>query len=167
VRSAPFPSPGGEGQGEGGPFLPAVVDVGIGNNGTYQRGHVPLTPGTNSITVTATDIHGNQTIREIRVIRGQLTGPRLQLVSGDGQKTNVHRRLADPIIVKATQADGVTPLANTLVTFEVTRSDGRLRPAPPSLAADVSRLTNDINATPHGIMSLQMFTDASGEARAY
>lgn len=147
--------------------LPAIVDVGLGNNGTYQRGNVPLALGTNDITVTATDIHGNTTFRVIRVFRGQLTGPRLQLVSGDAQKTNVHRRLAQPLVVKATQADGLTPLANQLLTFEVTRSDGRLRPAPPSVAADASRLTNDINATPHGIMSLQMFTDANGEARAY
>jgi len=147
--------------------LPAIVDVGIGNNGTYQRGNVPLALGTNDLTVTATDIHGNSTVRAIRVLRLPLTGPRLQVVSGDGQKTNVHRRLAEPVVVRATQADGVTPIANTLVTFAVTRSDGRLRPAPPSVAADASRLTNDINATPHGIMSLQMFTDANGETRAY
>lgn len=147
--------------------LPAVVDVGIGNNGTYQRSNFPLEEGTNVIRVTATDIHGNSNYREITVIRRPLMGPRLLMLSGDGQKTNVHRRLAAPIIVKAMEADGVTPLANTLVTFEVTRSDGRLRPAPPSVAVDMSRLTSDINATPHGIRSLQMLTDATGIARAY
>ena len=146
--------------------LPAVVDVGIGNNGTYQRGDVPLALGTNDITVTATDIHGNSTFRVIRVFRGELSGPRLALVSGDAQKTNVHRRLAEPIIVRATQVDGVTPLANKLLTFEVTRSDGRLRPLAPFVPADPAAFTNDINRTLHGVMRLQLFTDANGEARA-
>ncbi len=146
--------------------LPAIVDVGIGNNGTYQRGNVPLALGTNDLTVTATDIHGNSTFRVIRVFRGQLTGPRLALVSGDAQKTNVHRRLAEPIIVRATQADGVTPLANQLLTFEVTRSDGRLLPLAPFAPADPAAFTNDINRTVHGVMRLQLFTDANGEASA-
>jgi alpha-tubulin suppressor-like RCC1 family protein len=146
--------------------LPAVVDVGIGNNGTYERSKVPLALGTNDITVTATDTHGNLTARVIRVFRGQLTGSRLQLVSGDAQKTNVHRRLAEPIVVRAMQSDSVTPLANQLLTFEVTRSDGRLRPVNFSTLADPAAFTNNINLTVHGVPRLQLFTDASGEARA-
>ena len=94
VHSSPSegasPSPlGGERAG-----VRANVNVGIGNNGTFERGNVPLVPGTNVITATAFDAHGNSTFRVIRVFRGQLSGPRLELVWGDMQMTNVHRRLA-------------------------------------------------------------------------
>ncbi len=147
--------------------FPAVVDVGIGNNGTFERGNVPLSLGTNTISVTATDIHGNPTNREIQIIRAPLSGPRLEVVTGDGQKTNVHRRLAEPLTVRVMEADGNTPLANRRLTFTVTRSDGRLRPAPPSVAANPSRLTNDINATVHGLPSLEILTDATGQARVF
>ena len=147
--------------------FPAVVDVGIGNNGTYERSNVPLVEGTNTIRVTATDVHGNATNREITIIRRPLEGPRLLALFGDGQKTNVHRRLSDAIVVKATQADGVTPLANTLVTFEVTRSDGRLQPLSPAALADPAAFTNDINRTPFGVPRVTLRTDAAGTARVW
>jgi hypothetical protein len=43
----------------------ANVNVGIGNNGTYERSLVPLSPGTNLITVTASDAFGNRTNKSI------------------------------------------------------------------------------------------------------
>ena len=146
----------------------ANVNVGIGNNGTFERSLVPLAQGTNLITVTATDKFGNQTNRSITILYQPVATnqPRLELVWGDLQATNIHRRLAQPLIVKALQASGA-PFANKLVTLEVTRSDGRLLPVDAASAANPSALTNDITRTPHGIMSLQLFTDASGEARAW
>ncbi len=160
VRSTPFPS------GEGGPFLPANVDVGIGNNGTFDRSNVSLVKGTNFITVTASDMLGNSTTQQVTVVRVPLEGPRLIAVAGDRQSTNVHRRLVQPIVIKLTQADGTTPIANKLVDFEVTRSDGRLLPVDFAALADANAYTNDINRTVHGVMHLQLFTDANGEASA-
>jgi hypothetical protein len=63
--------PGGPpGTAGGPPALPAGgsanANVGIGNNGTYERGNVPLALGTNYLTVTATDAHGNTTFRVFR-----------------------------------------------------------------------------------------------------
>src|SRR5262249_18927347 len=132
----------------------ANMNVGIGNNGTFERSLVPLTPGTNVITVTASDALGNTTNKQISVLYSPITNPvpRLVALSGDMQITNVHRRLAHPVAVRVIQADGTTPIANTLVDFEITRSDGRLLPVDPSTAANPSALTNDITRTVQGIM---------------
>jgi hypothetical protein len=148
--------------------ISANVNVGIGNNGTFERSNIPLAPGANLITVTASDMFGNATNRQITIHYSPITNsPRLELVSGDLQATNVHRRLAQPIIIRALGADGVTPLADRLVTLEVTRSDGRLRPVDASALANPSAFTNDVTRTIHGVMQLQLFTDANGLARAW
>ncbi|HMO64976.1 MAG TPA: hypothetical protein PKE47_07100, partial [Verrucomicrobiota bacterium] len=52
--------------------LRATVDVGIGPNGTYERGAVPLAEGTNLLTVVATDALGNRTLRQLEVVRREL-----------------------------------------------------------------------------------------------
>jgi hypothetical protein len=143
---------------------PANVDVGIGPNGTFQREAVPLARGTNEITVVATDRLGNSTTKQVTVIRREPVGPRLLAISGDLQETNILRRLAQPLIVKATQENGV-PIANALVSFEVTRSDGRLLPV------NTNQLASDIASRPeystNGVMFLQLRTDAAGEASAW
>ncbi len=147
-------------------FVPprvANVDVGIGNNGTFEQ-NIPLELGTNRVTVTASDVNGNTVTRQINILRVPLEGARMFVVSGDRQATNVHRRLAQPIVVRVTQADGVTPFPNKPVTFEVTRSDGRLLPIGGTNSISP---TNDLTSTVHGTMKLQLLTDASGEARAW
>ncbi|MCI0534262.1 MAG: hypothetical protein L0Z50_03435, partial [Verrucomicrobiales bacterium] len=142
--------------------LGATVDVGIGPNGTFERGNVPLAEGANTITVIAADQLGNRTIRRVAITGGSLQGPRLVALSGDGQKTNVLRRVAEPLLVRAQQADG-TPLANTTLLFEVSRSDGRLLPTNDAQLA--APWTNSPSASANGAMKLQLRTDSTGEAR--
>ena len=168
VHSSPLegasPSPlGGERAG-----VRANVDVGIGNNGTFERGNVPLAPGTNQITATAFDAQGNATRRQTTVVYQPLSPsqPRLVVVFGDMQMTNVHRRLAQPIIVRAQNGDG-SPLANRTINLNVTRSDGRLQPLDTNALANPEAFAADITRTVHGVMSLSLRTDANGEARAW
>ena len=132
---------------------PATVNVGIGNNGTFERSAVPLVLGNNTLTATATDINGNAiTLPPITVTRIPITGPRMIVLSGDMQNAPMHARLPQPLVVKMTNADG-TPFAGKIVTFTVTRSDGRL-------AADPAQ-------TAPGTLLLQIPTDANGFARAW
>ena len=106
----------------------ATVNVGIGNNG-------------NTVSIPSITVH-----------RVPLTGPRMTALSGDMQNAPMHARLAQPLVVKMTNADG-TPFAGKLVTFTVTRSDGRL-------AADPAQ-------TAPGTLLLQIPTDASGLAKTW
>ncbi|MGE3312037.1 MAG: hypothetical protein AB7O66_18895, partial [Limisphaerales bacterium] len=144
--------------------LQATVDVGIGPNGTYERGDVPLVEGTNIVSVVAMDALGNRTVRRAEVIRRPLAGPRLVMRSGDRQMTNVLRRLEQPLVVRAENPDG-SPIANVLLTLDVTRSDGRLLPANTNALA--SDWTLQPNATTNGAMVIQVRTDANGEAAAW
>ena len=128
--------------------LPANVAVGIGNNGTFERMGIPLVLGTNTITVTATDIAGNTATTEVKVRRVQPVGLRMIVVSGNAQMTNIHRRLEQAVVVQITESNGV-PLANKLVNFDVIRSDGRLVTDPETIV---------------GIMKAQVRTDPSGYA---
>ena len=146
----------------GSPFS-AEVDVGIGPNGTYLRGGVPLVVGTNTVTVIASDLLGNRTVRRTEIIRRALAGPRLVILSGDMQSANALSRLAESIVVRALQADG-SPLANTVLLFEVTRSNGRLLPDNAGQLAE--NWTNQPTATANGAMKIRHRTDATGIASA-
>ena len=146
---------------------PANVNVGVGNNGTFGRTAVPLVLGDNTITATAADISGNTVTRQITVRRLPVAGPRLLAVSGNAQQTNVHIRLPTPITVRLVQGDGITPIINQVVTFDVTRSDGRLLPVNTNQLTDLGSLTNSTTRTPDGIMHLDLRTDANGQAAAW
>jgi hypothetical protein len=106
---------------------PADVIIGIGTNGTFERGNVPLALGSNSIVVEAMDVVGNRSTKTVTVRRESLPTdqPRIRALSGNGQKGVVHQLLSAPIVVEVLKADG-SPFAGKLVEFEVTRSDGRL-----------------------------------------
>ena len=134
--------------------IPAEVIVGIGTNGSFEAQNVPLTPGTNTISATATDIHGNTINKTITVEKIDIPAgsPSMVTLSGDLQTAEVNTLLSDPIVVHITQSNG-SPFVGKLVTFEVIRSDGRLSPDGSSL--------ND------GSQLLQVRTDENGEARAY
>ncbi len=129
----------------------AVVDVGIGTNGTFERQAVPLAMGDNVITATATDMLGNTIERSITVTRVEIPAgaPMMEVVSGNGQSASIHSFLADPVRVRITRGDG-SPFVAKPVTFRVTRSDGRLGDDP---TAELS-------------MTLQAITDADGVAEA-
>ncbi|MBL8879059.1 MAG: hypothetical protein JNG88_08055 [Phycisphaerales bacterium] len=133
--------------------ITAIVDEGIGNNGTFLAQNVPLpNTGPNNVTATATDAAGNQTTRTITVTRIEIPAKaiRMAAVSGNGQTARVMEWLENPIVVRMTRPDG-SPFANKVVTFEVTRSDGRLA----------------IEPTGHGEPMLQARTDANGLVQAF
>ena len=127
----------------------ATVVAGIGTNGTFERRDVPLAPGPNVLTVVAFDALGNRASREVTVTRVAAAGPRLALVSGDGQNAPVHGALPEPLVVRLADANGA-PLAGRPVVFQVARSDGRLAPAASPAAP--------------GAVRLELATDAAGEA---
>ena len=134
---------------------PAAIAIGIGTNGTFERQDVPLKPGENTITAAVMDAVGNVSSRQVRVRREGLPpgADRLELVSGNGQKRPIHNPLPEPIVVRAAKEDG-TAIAGKLVTFRVTRSDGRLAARPGVPAAG-------------GVMSLAVLTGPEGLAAAY
>ncbi|MFN0060522.1 MAG: hypothetical protein ACKVX7_18855 [Planctomycetota bacterium] len=133
--------------------IPAAVDVGIGTNGTFFASAVPLTsalpPVPTILTAVATDVLGNSATTQISVTRLSPTGPTITMVSGNGQTGQVGSLLLQPIVVFVQQIDG-SPFANKLVTFHVTRSDGR-----------VSGSVLDL-----GALSYQVLTNAAGQAMA-
>ncbi len=144
--------------------LRATVDVGIGPNGTFERGPVPLAEGDNTLTVVSTDALGNRTMRQASVARRLPQGPHLAVRSGDRQTTNALRRLPQPLVVHARQGDG-SPLADAVLVFEITRSDGRLLPVTPQdLASD---WTTQPNADTNGAMRLELRTGATGAAEVW
>lgn len=142
----------------------ATVDVGIGPNGTFERGAVPLQPGSNVVSVLAEDALGNRALRQLTVIQRTPVGPRVVLVSGDRQAGVVSRRLGEALAVRVTGADGVAR-AGTPLLFETTRSDGRLLPVNTNLLTADWRA--EPNATTNGAMRLWLKTDAAGEARVW
>ena len=126
--------------------IAAEVIVGIGTNGTFEASDVPLTTGSNTITATATDIHGNTTMHTVTVEKIDIpTGsPAMVALAGDLQTAQVNTELSDPIVVRVTQGDG-SPFANKLVTFDVTRSDGQLAATAGSAGSKMLQLRTDSN----------------------
>lgn len=133
--------------------VPAVVDVGIGTNGSFLAEAVPLNPdAVNELIVVATDPLGNSTTQTVAVRRqSPETGqPLLQRVRGNAQEGFVDRRLPQPLVVALQDADG-NRFANKLVRFEVARSDGLLG------ADETTQISRE----------LLVRTDNAGEARVW
>ena len=131
----------------------AVVDVGIGTNGTFLARGVPLVPGQPTVlTATARDVLGNERSAQLSVTRGEIPAgaPRMELVAGDHQMNRVMEVLQEQVAVRLTQGDG-SPFANKIVDFRVVRSDGELY--------------SDTTVT--GVLRLQVRSDANGIARAF
>lgn len=129
---------------------PALVEPGIGTNGTFITSlPQPLSVGSNSFTVVAEDTLGNATSQTITVerIEPDPALPALSLVSGDAQTTSIETDVANSLVVEVLEANGM-PFSNKIVTFEVVRSNGRLR-APGTPFED-------------GSLRYQGFTDAAG-----
>jgi len=141
----------------------AEVDVGIGTNGTFFAGNVVLVPGqANVISATATDFLGNQVTKQITVNHVVVPqgAPQMMIASGNQQTGPILTDLPQPIVVHAFSyttgkirqiGQPSQNLANKIVNFQVTRSDGLL------------------SATSGGTKTnfLQVRTDAQGLARAY
>ena len=131
----------------------AEVDIGIGTNGTFFLPGLRLNQdGATPIEAVGRDALGNTAIIRIDVTRVAIAAdePRMEIVSGNRQTAQIASVLPDPIVVRVVDSKGAA-FANKIVTFDVTRSNGRL-------TADGSS---------DGSMMLQVRTDANGEARAF
>ncbi|MEM7262428.1 MAG: hypothetical protein AAF488_10600, partial [Planctomycetota bacterium] len=139
--------------------LAANVNIGIGTNGTYERGGVPLEMGENSIVVEAQDELGNSRIASVTVYREEPPAgvPQLSLSSGNLQEARVHEFLPQPLTVELLDADG-DPLAGEDVIFRVTRSDGELAAEVDGAAARRLSVTTAANGTASAF--LRLGTDA-------
>ncbi len=136
------------------PPVAAIVDIGVGSNGTYFLRQLPLGLGANTLKVTARDALGNSVQQQIAVTRIEVPTNAAQMVvlSGDAQSAPVHGVLPAPIQVRVSSVKGI-PLVGKLVTFNVVRSDGRLA-------------SNASGVFP-GAKTIQIFTDSQGIARAF
>ena len=134
--------------------LPAAVGPGPGGQGSFVRMDVPLTPGPQLISVTATDRLGNARTESIQLTRVEVPpgSPTIEALAGDGQAGPVRSGLDDPIEVLLRGPSGA-PLANKVVTFTVVRNNGRLAATRGGTAA--------------GSVEFQTLTDDQGVARAY
>jgi len=133
---------------------PAIVDVGIGTNGTFLAEGIALDPNAPTrITALATDALGNSASQEISVTFVQVPAgvPVILVVAGNGQEAPVGEVLEDPIVVQVLRGDD-SPFAEKIVTFRVDRSDGGLLESPGS---------------GEGELSLQVRTDPNGLATAF
>ena len=131
--------------------IAAVVDPGIGTNGTFTITGVFLEQGIPTvITAQATDAVGNAASASISLTVKQAGGDQIETVSGDGQAGEVGGLLPVPLLVEVTHADG-SAFAGKVVTFEVTKSNGRLT----------------TNGAGDGALTLTTLTDPSGVAQAY
>ena len=127
----------------------AEVDIGSGTNGTFLATSVPLVLGANTITATASDQLGNTATAFISVIRSELTGPRISVLSGNDQSAQTNSELGQPVIVQVLDESNM-PVANCLLTWNVTRSEGRL-------AATSGAMSEE--------MSFETTTDAQGQSQ--
>ncbi len=117
------------------------------NNRTFMIEQVPLVPGPNEVTVTATDTAGNLGIPvTLHVVRQDLAGQKITALSDSSQAGVINTVLANPLVAVLTSATGA-PVAGRAVTFNVTRGDGVL-----STPDETDR-------------SVTVLSDSSGQAR--
>lgn len=119
-------------------------------HGTF-RIQVPLNVGSNVITAHASDGAGNVNEHAITIERMLPTGVTITAVSGDDQSATVGQKLANPVVVRVTDAEGV-PLPRRAVQFTVQRGDAALPAAraPPFRSALV--LTDDSGVASVGVL---------------
>jgi hypothetical protein len=117
-------------------------------NRAWIARNVALTPGPNTLVVTATDQGGNAITVTSTVNYQPIVGQRrIVLGSGNDQRANIGADLAQPLVVRLLDTTG-TAVTNELVTFEVVENNGVLRS----------------NGTPARTLSVR--TDAQGNASA-
>lgn len=100
--------------------MPAIVV-----NRTFIADNVPLVPGANTLTASATDRAGNVGTASITVIYQNAPTPKVQIVSGDEQTARIGSHLPIPLAVLVTDSTG-SPVAGKDVIFKVVQNDGQL-----------------------------------------
>ena len=91
-------------------------------NRSFTFTDLPLLPGDNTITVTATDRAGNVGTATHTVTQQLLPGG-VRIIAGNGQSATVGTTLPIPLIVQVLD-DNAVPVAGAQVVFRVVRSDG-------------------------------------------
>jgi len=86
---------------------------------------VPLAPGTNLLTVRATDVSGNTSQAAVTIHRQAANNQRVALVAGAGQSGMIGTLLGQPLVAALLDATG-NPIAGQKVFFRVRGSDGSL-----------------------------------------
>ncbi len=132
--------------------IEAVVDIGIGTNGTFFAESVPLLQGQPTLVQSiGVDGVGNSASAAVTVTLVEVDegAPFMTAISGNGQNGLVDTQLALPIIVQLLKGDG-SPFGGKVVTFDVDRSNGQLSDGPVG-----------------GTLTHQALTDANGFAQAY
>jgi hypothetical protein len=118
-------------------------------DGRFLASGIPLAPGPNTLTVTATDTAGNTAVAAVVVDFEEIVGrPRLVEISGDGQSGPVASLLPEPLVVALEDAEG-NPVPGGTVIFKVLTDTGLL-----TTGEQVGR-------------SLALTTDSQGRAAAF
>ena len=130
----------------------AEVIVGIGQNGTFEKGGIPLEVGKNVVSVTAKDMLGNSVTKTKTLYRIVPQGPTISAFTGNGQTGIIHTGLPQAVKVKVQYPNGA-PVAYKWVDYKVIRSNGLLS-------------TNPVDFS-EAKQTIQLRTDEDGEAFAY
>jgi hypothetical protein len=100
------------------------------SNRSYLAENVPLTVGTNTLNITASDAVGNSAQHSITIIHQLPQDNILQVYSGQGQSASIFTSIAEPLTVQLLQNGN--PVANKPVVFRVIEGDGVLQPGSPN-----------------------------------
>jgi hypothetical protein len=95
-------------------------------NRAFLAADIPLTPGNNTLVITATDQAGNAITASYHVtFDTSTTTPKLVTLSGNNQSANIGTLLLTPLSVRVIDGAG-TPIANRQVTFKIVENNGQL-----------------------------------------
>jgi RHS repeat-associated protein len=98
------------------------VVASIGNR-SYIATAIPLSVGSNNISVSAADQVGNVALKSIKLIYEPASGSTLSAESGQGQTGIIESVLTEPLTVRVISQTG-SPIANEDVIFRVTQGSG-------------------------------------------
>ena len=123
------------------------------DNSQFVALNVPLVPGSNTLVVTATDSVGLTATDSVDVLRLDTSVKHLEVVSGNNQKASIGTPLAEPLVVRLLDANGVG-IADHDVAIGVTDNDGTLENPEAKVASPKKR-------------SVLVTTNADGHAMAF
>jgi sugar lactone lactonase YvrE len=95
------------------------------SNRAFLAREIALTPGANTIVLTATDQAGNATTSAHHLTLQPASGARIVGVSGNAQTAAIGEMLAAPLVVRLLDAAG-NPAAGRPVTFRIVENNGTL-----------------------------------------
>jgi hypothetical protein len=113
-------------------------------NGTFLVTDLPLSAGPNSISAVATDSAGNTGVSNTVTVNftEAVDKPRLQMVSGNNQTTQIGEQLPAPLVVELVDETGA-PVPNGTVVFKVLDGDGILENGGPEFGRSMVVTSDD------------------------